>query len=311
MLLTAFTHSAEYLLKTGPAIVLGVILAELLVSLGWFYKFDFLVKPVTNYANLRKECGVGFLTAFASTSSANASLKSMYDEGIIKEEELIIASVLNSFPAIVMHWRSLLPILVPLLGTTGIVYVGLITLVGFVKTLIVLIAGHFLLEKKEVNFEDLEKEKPPELKTAFKESLVTSRKTIIRIFKVMIPVTILVFILTDLGVFDSLGSYLKPISDYLPVPVEGLPVIAALFASHLAAYTLAANLMEQGILSGIEVIIVLLVGNIVTSLGSLRIYVPHYVGIFGPRIGMKTILISQTLRVFVMIGITGFILIVF
>ena len=152
MLLTAFTHSAEYLLKTGPAIVLGVILAELLVSLGWFYKFDFLVKPVTNYANLRKECGVGFLTAFASTSSANASLKSMYDEGIIKEDELIIASVLNSFPAIVMHWRSLLPILVPLLGTTGIVYVGLITLVGFVKTLIVLIAGHFLLEKKEVNF---------------------------------------------------------------------------------------------------------------------------------------------------------------
>ena len=66
MLLTAFTHSAEYLLKTGPAIVLGVILAELLVSLGWFYKFDFLVKPVTNYANLRKECGVGFLKSFDS-----------------------------------------------------------------------------------------------------------------------------------------------------------------------------------------------------------------------------------------------------
>lgn len=235
----------------------------------------------------------------------------MYDGGIIKEDELIIASVLNSFPAIVMHWRTLLPILVPLLGTTGIIYVGLITFVGFVKTLIVLIVGHFLLEEKEVRFEDFEKKEPPALKTAFKESLGTSKKTIIRIFKVMIPVTILVFVLTDLGVFDTLGSYLEPVSAYLPVPVEGLPVIAALFASHLAAYTLASNLMEQGILSGIEVIIVLLVGNIVTSLGTLRIYIPHYVGIFGPKIGMKTILISQTLRIFVMLGITGVILIVF
>ncbi|AAM04740.1 TPA: nucleoside recognition protein [Methanosarcina acetivorans] len=311
MLPASLIHSAEYLLKTGPSIILGVVLAELLVSLGWFYKFDFLVKPITNYAHLKKECGVSFLTAFASTSSANASLKSMYDGGIIKEDELIIASVLNSFPAIVMHWRTLLPILVPLLGTTGIIYVGLITFVGFVKTLIVLIVGHFLLEEKEVRFEDFEKKEPPALKTAFKESLGTSKKTIIRIFKVMIPVTILVFVLTDLGVFDTLGSYLEPVSAYLPVPVEGLPVIAALFASHLAAYTLASNLMEQGILSGIEVIIVLLVGNIVTSLGTLRIYIPHYVGIFGPKIGMKTILISQTLRIFVMLGITGVILIVF
>ena len=127
----------------------------------------------------------------------------------------------------------------------------------------------------------------------------------------MVPVTVLVFILTDLGVFDSLGSYLKPISEYLPVPVEGLPIIAALFASRLAAYTLSASLMEQGILSGIEVIIILLIGNIVTSLGTLRIYIPHYIGIFGPRIGIKAILISQTLRLFVMVGITGAILMVF
>ena len=35
MLLDAFVDSVEYLLKTGPSIILGVILAELLVSLGW------------------------------------------------------------------------------------------------------------------------------------------------------------------------------------------------------------------------------------------------------------------------------------
>jgi len=124
--------------------------------------------------------------------------------------------------------------------------VGLITLVGLAKTLIVIIAGHFLLEGENIHFEDFEKRKSPGFNTTFKESLKNSRKTIIRIFKVMVPVTVLVFILTDLGVFDSLGSYLKPISEYLPVPVEGLPIIAALFASRLAAYTLSASLMEQG-----------------------------------------------------------------
>ncbi|MCQ1536720.1 nucleoside recognition protein [Methanosarcina sp. KYL-1] len=310
MLLTPIINSIEYLLRTGPFIILGVALAEILVSLGWFDKFDFLVRPITNFGHLKKECGVSFLTAFASTSSANASLKSMYDRGMIKENEMVIASVLNSFPAIVMHWRTLLPVLVPLLGTTGIIYVGLITLVGLLKTLIVLIAGHFLLEAQEVPFEYTEKKEAPGLKEAVRESLGPAKKTIYRIFSVMVPVTLLVFILTDLEVFDLLGTYLQPVSEYLPVPVEGLPVIAALFASHLAAYTLASNLMEQGVLSGLEVILVLLVGNIITSLGTLRIYVPHYVGIFGPRLGMRTMLISQALRMFVMVGITGVIFLV-
>ena len=68
--------------------------------------------------------------------------------------------------------------------------------------------------------------------------------------------------------------------------------------------------MEQGVLSSLDVILVLMVGNIVTSLGTLRIYLPHYVGIFGPRLGMKTMMVSQVLRIFVLIGITGFIFLI-
>lgn len=310
MLLTAIINSIEYLIRTVPFIILGVVLAELLVSLGWFDKFDFLVQPITKFGHLKTECGVSFLTAFASTSSANASLKSMYDRGLIKENEMVIASVLNSFPAIVMHWRNLLPVLLPLLGATGLVYLGLLTLVGLLKTLIVLVAGHFLLEAQEVPFEHPGKKEPPGLREAFKESLEPAGKTTRRILSVMIPVTFLVFILTGMGVFDLLGTYLQPVSEYLPVPVEGLPVIAALFASKLAAYTLASNLMEQGVLSSLDVILVLMVGNIVTSFGTLRIYLPHYVGIFGPRLGMKTMMVSQVLRIFVLVGITGFIFLI-
>ncbi|WP_269848481.1 hypothetical protein [Methanosarcina horonobensis] len=119
MLLTILTQSAEYLLKTGPSIVLGVVLAEFLVSFGWFYKFDFLVKPVTNYAHLKKRMWSKFPYGFCIHLSANASLKSMYDGGIIKEDELIIASVLNSFPAIVMHWRTCFRYLYPCSGQQG------------------------------------------------------------------------------------------------------------------------------------------------------------------------------------------------
>ena len=54
MLLTAIINSIEYLLKIVPFIILGVVLAELLVSLGWFDKFDFLVQPITNFGHLKK-----------------------------------------------------------------------------------------------------------------------------------------------------------------------------------------------------------------------------------------------------------------
>ena len=98
MLTNASADSINYLAYIVPYMVVGVILAELFVELGWIKKIGFLVLPLTKFAHLQNEFGVSFLTAFTSPAAANASFKHLYDENLIDEKELIISSILNSSP---------------------------------------------------------------------------------------------------------------------------------------------------------------------------------------------------------------------
>lgn len=303
MLTNALSLSIDYLAYIVPYMIVGVILAELFVELGWIEKIGFLVLPLTKFAHLRNECGVSFLTAFASPAAANASLKHLYDEELIDERELIISSILNSFPSIIMHWRTLLPVLVPLLGVTGLIYIGLLTLVGFIKTTIVLFMGHFMLDEKPDN-PNIEQTSRSSFPDAFRLSIGRSKKTLGRILGVMIPTTIVVFILIDMGLFDALATHLQAISEYLPVPASGLPIIAAQFASKIAAYTIAGNMLTEGILSSRDIVVTLLVGKILSSITTIRILAPYYMGIFGPRLGLKVMLLSALLREGILIVIT-------
>lgn len=310
MLFDALLLSFDYLSIILPYMIAGVVLAELVVELGWIDKISFIVHPITGFVHLRKECGVSFLTAFASPSAANASLKNLYDNELIDERELIIASILNSFPSIITHWRTLLPVLVPLLGYVGIIYVGILTLVGLIKTVIVAIIGHFILDNNNHAGPKINQTKNPDgFVDALKTSLIKSRKTLGKILVVTVPVTVLVFILMGIGVFDLVSEYLKSVSFLLPIPVSGLPVIAAQFASKIAGYTIAGNLLTGEVLGFKDILITLLISKILTSITGLRIIAPHYIGIFGPGLGMKTMMISFVLRLLILASITLLILV--
>ena len=310
-----FTSAAElslwFLAKTLPFMVIGVIFAELIVALKVVDKIAFVARPITNFAHLRDECGASFLTAFASATSANAMLAAFYKDKIIEKRELFIASMMTSFPAIVMHWRPMLPVLIPLLGVVGIIYFGMLTLVGLIKTILIMTAGRFLLEKKDRSqsqnckyggADEGKPEKRPSLKEAVKISLQTSTPVIKRIVAITIPTTFIVFILMELGVFDTLASYLSGVSTYFPIPAEGLAIIAAQFGNFIAANTIASNLLVTGVLTGKEVVITLLVADVLaTIMVTVRWLIPYYLGIFGPRIGTEIMVLATTIRTGIMI----------
>ncbi len=230
MIQDALILALNYLIGVVPLMVVGVILAELIIALNFVSKIAWITKPITRFAHLRKECGISFLTAFASPAAANSMLMEFYNKKLIERKELIIGSLVNSFPAIVMHWRYTLPAIIPLLGVTGLIYFGILTAVGFIKTFIILITGRILLPKKDDDGE-IEKEKRPLLKDAFKISVRKSEKTVKKILMLTIPITFIVFILIDIGVFKIISNYLSGIVKYFPIPAEGLPVIAAQFAN--------------------------------------------------------------------------------
>ena len=122
VLMSAAELALHFLSMTVLFMVLGVILVELIVALKFVDKITVIARPLTNFAHLSDECGTSFIAAFVSPTSANSMLAAFYNDKIIKKKELFIASMMTSFPAIVMHWRPMLPILIPLLGVTGIIY---------------------------------------------------------------------------------------------------------------------------------------------------------------------------------------------
>ncbi|WP_456486723.1 nucleoside recognition domain-containing protein [Candidatus Alkanophaga liquidiphilum] len=299
VLLGSSILASKLLLKTLPFMLVGVILAEFIVALGVVEKLSWLAKPITNFSHLREECGVSFLLAFISPTAANAMLADYYEKGFIEKRELFIAAMINSFPAVVMHWRYLLPIVVPLLGIAGVIYFGMLMLVGLLKTTLLMLVGRFVLEGSGASPKSDARTgaKRPTLPEAFHKSLHSSKPVMKRIVAITVPTMFVVCLLIEVGAFDALSSLLSGVTSLLPVPPDALGVIAAHLGHHTAACTVASGLLAAGRLSVRDVVITLLFGNVLASITTaLRFFAPHYVSIFGPREGLELMTVSTAIR---------------
>ena len=139
----------EYLASVIPATVIGIVLMELLIELGWIQKLGFVTAPFMHFGHLREEVGVSFLASFGSPTAGNSMIADLNKKGLIDRKETLIASLVTSFPATFIFLRDLLPILIILLGSTGAIYLGIVVAVGFLRTAITLVLGHILLPPKK------------------------------------------------------------------------------------------------------------------------------------------------------------------
>jgi hypothetical protein len=307
-LISAFNSSLRFLATMLPGFAAGVLAAELIVAMGWVHRIARVTRPLTDFGHLKKECGTSFLTAFLSPAAGNAMLVRYHQSGTINRKELLISAIVNTFPGIVMHWRTMLPVAIPLIGFSAIVYYGLLVLVGFIKTLAALVAGRFLLEPANKSFAEDSTAKKPTASFSMKllkDSAGKSRAVIIRIMRTTVPITFGMFFLIHAGVFDHLDKKLAFLATYLPLAPEALSVVAIRLGSTVGAFTVAGNLLYSGTISARDVVLSLLVGNLLASGINLRYLIPYYFGIFGPADGLRVLLLSTLLRVAIMAGLIG------
>lgn len=291
----ALISAVEYLASVIPPTVIGFVLMGLLIELGWVQKLGFLTAPFMRFGHLREEVGVSFLASFGSPTAGNSMVAELNKKGMIDRNETVIASIVNAFPSTFIFLRDLLPVLIVLLGTTGLIYLGIVVAVGFLKTAVTLAMGRLLLPPKVsgVIEHSVMKKK---FVTALKNAIAASWPPLLRIIVTLVITAIIVFQLIDIGFFEMISVYLKDFPALKYLPGEALPVIAAWFASNIAAYTLASRLLTEGILSSKEIVIALLVGRVLSSLARLRFTIPYYTGIFTPALGMKIMLLSTLLQ---------------
>ncbi len=307
MWLDALYLAFDYLIKVIPPIVIGVLIMDFVVEMGWVKKLGFLTSPLMRFGNLREEIGLSFLTSFGSSAAGNSMIAKLHYDNHIDRKETIIATMVNSFPSSIVLSRDLLPVVVTLLGTTGLIYLGIVVLIGFLKTLIALLAARLLLTPKPFGEMHYTTEKVG-YREASVRALRRSRHSLTRIILTLIILSILVFQLMETGIFDWAASAMQDSFLVRYVHVEGLPIIAGWFASNIAAYTIAGNLLEAQMLSPKDIIVALLVGRILASVVRIRTMLPYYAGIFKPELGVRIMTISLIMQNGIMLGIVAVII---
>lgn len=291
-----------YVIKIVPFVIGGLFLAELIIALKLTDKLSWITRPITDFGHLKRCCGLAFLSAFASPVAANSMLMGFYKKKQITANELLAATLINSFPASLMHWRWMLPAIIPVLKITGLIYFAIFVTIGLIKTFAVLIISRIAFSKNDYNCEEKTKEKNGYgLKEAVLVSARNTKKISIRILGIILPVTVLVFTLMNAGMLSRLTAYFEKITRYFPVPAEGVPIIATQFANSIAAFTVAGNLLSQNLITSKGVILSLLVGSVFSYVLMLRILIPSHLGIFGRTLGIRVLVLSFGLQVIVTI----------
>ncbi len=290
--------AADLLGETVPMMIIGVFLAEVLVALNVAGRIAAISRPLTSFACLKEECGTSFLMAFVSPPAANSMLVDYHTKEIITQKELIIAATMNSFPTVVMHWRYLLPVYIPLLGIPGLIYFGLLMFVGLAKTVVIMVVGRTVLDPPpRIPVGPAEEPAVTTFREALRTACTSSRKVLGRLLSVTVPTIIIVAFLLNAGVFDRLAGMMQGAGAVFPVPPEGFAIIAAQFGSFVASAGVASALLAAGDMTWQQVILTLLVGNVLTSVTrGIRWLGSSYVAIFGLRTGTEVMLISTVLR---------------
>jgi hypothetical protein len=292
------TLATELLGEMVPMMVVGVFLAEVLVAMNIAGRIAALSRPLTSFARLREECGTSFLMAFVSPPAANAMLMDYHAKEIISRKEL----VMNSFPTVVMHWRYLLPVYIPLLGIPGLIYFGLLMLVGLAKTAIIMLFGRATLAPSPCTPVVSAEEPAVTLREALRAACTSSKKILVRLLSITVPTIIIVAVLINAGVFDRLAVMMQGAGAVFPVPPEGFAIIAAQFGSFVAGASVASALLAAGDMTWQQIVLTLLVGNVLTSVTrSIRWLGSSYIAIFGMRTGTEIMLVSTMLRNGVMV----------
>ncbi|GBC63479.1 nucleoside recognition protein [Desulfonema ishimotonii] len=308
VLFSTLVSSGRFLASMIPIFFAGVVVAEVLVALGWIDRIAWITRPLTSLGHLKKECGTSFLTAFFSPAAGNAMLVRHHEAGLIDRRELLIAAMVNTFPGIVMHWRTMLPMALPLIGVWALVYYGFLVLVGFIKTMVALLVGRFVL--KPINAHAPENG-PVKIETQsmswelVKGSINKSRGMLLRMIRTTVPVTLIMFLLIHAGAFERLNRGLAFLTAFVPLSPEALSIVATRLGSNIGAFTVAGSLLYSERIVGQDVVLALLIGNLLASGINLRYLVPYYFGIFGTGMGIQVLTVSTGLRMAIMLGLIG------
>ncbi|RJQ59703.1 MAG: nucleoside recognition protein [Desulfobacteraceae bacterium] len=284
---------------------IGLLAGQLIEATGWARWMGILAAPVFRFANLNRRCSAAFTTAFFSGVAANSMLVEFYSENRITRKELFLTNLINQLPAYFLHLPTTFFIILPLTGRAGALYMAITLLAALLRTLAVVLYGHLdrSLDRRPVHPGDDDRPASPAPVPEKKDAILRSiRKKLparwAGIAVYVIPIYSLVFVLNAAGVFSLLRTWLAGHLSFDFLPVASLSIVALSFtAEFTSGFAAAGALLDAGVLSTKQTVLALLIGNMAAfPVRALRHQLPHYMGIFAPKMGTQLLLMGQGMR---------------
>ncbi|MGE4559011.1 MAG: hypothetical protein AB7E77_02320 [Desulfobulbus sp.] len=300
-LIHLWLHLGWPLLRLLIYLAIGLLAALFIESLNWTRKLAVVARPLTRFGHLSPLTGASFSLCFFSGMAANTMLAEGYDTNKLSRKELVLANLFNSLPSNFLHLPTTFFIAAPIIKGAAVVYIGLTIGTALLRTLLIAVLGRVLLPKN--NGEALHNELPPEpehpLRAALNNTMKRFKRRIRKIVTYTVPIYILFYFLSEAGFFKAaehfMAQHLAWMSWLTPQALSILTFqMAAEFTAGLAA---AGSLLASGSMQAKEIVLVLLIGNVLSSpVRAIRHQYPYYAGIFKPVLAAELILFSQSFR---------------
>ncbi len=290
-------------------ISLGIMVGNFIEALNWTSRMAKLASPLIRLGHLSDVTGASFSLAFFSGVSGNTMLAEAYDQERISKMELILGNLFNSLPTYFLHLPTLFFITVPLIKGAAFVYVGLTLVAAFLRTSLVLLIGRLILPKPEKVCIDCEIQRGERIsaENAWRKAYNRFSRRIRRVMMFTIPIYASFVFLNQFGFFAWLEELIaRHISFFAWLHPESIGVIVfQVVAEFTAGLAAAGVLLESATMTGREIVLALLVGNILSSpVRGMRHQFPVYAGIFTPKLAVELIFFSQAFRVGSLILVT-------
>jgi len=281
----------------------GLVAGQVIEASGWTKTLAALARPFFKFSNLGDRCSAAFTTAFFSGVAANAMLLDFYKEGKICRRQLFLSNFVNQFPAYFLHLPTTIFIVLPLTGLAGAFYFIITFAATLFRTALFLIYGHIRPSVQECDLKKEEKELPMQHNKRQGEIVKSIKKRlpgrIINIAVYVIPVYVLVFVLNEMGIFNTLREWLAGYFVTTFMPVEALSIVILSFAAEFTSgFAAAGALLDAGVITIKQTVLALLIGNIIAfPVRALRHQLPRYIGIFSPKMGTQLLIMGQGFRI--------------
>ena len=305
----ALSGLAWPLVQLMLTIAAGLVVGQAIEAAGWTRRLSFLARPLFRFGRLGDRCGAAFLTAFVSGVAANAILQDFYREHKITRKQLYLTNFVNQLPAFFLHLPTTFFTVISMTRAAGILYFALTFLAALLRTLAFLAYGrwHLPAEAPETGRAPAPAV-PPQASThadvwaALRERIPAS---LMRIGVFVVPVYTAVFVLNRLGLFAKTRDWLADMVVTTFVPMESLSLVVLSFvAEFTSGFAAAGALMDAGMLTTKQTVLALLTGNVLAfPIRALRHQLPHYMGVYSPRMGAELLVLGQVFRVVSLIAV--------